>query len=99
VISDDIHLPTGKIRIRPGGSDGGHNGLKSISAHLKTKEYARLRFGVGEEFPGGKQIDYVLSRFSVADRKIVDENIERAVAALECWISDDLERAMNRFNG
>jgi PTH1 family peptidyl-tRNA hydrolase len=99
VISDDIHLPTGKIRIRASGSEGGHNGLKSITAHLKTNQYARLRFGVGEEFSEGRQKDYVLGRFSRSEREIVEENVERAAAALETWLKDGIELAMTRFNG
>lgn len=99
VVTDDINLPVGKLRIRPGGSDGGHNGFKSLTAHLHSKEYPRLRFGVGGPANASHQIDFVLGRFSSADRKIVDESIARAVAALETWLRDGLETSMNRFNG
>ena len=98
-VVDDIHLPVGKIRIRPGGSEGGHNGLKSLSAHLHTKDYPRLRIGVGEPGDTARQIDYVLAPFSKAEREELAETLDRVCAALETWIKDGLETAMNRFNG
>jgi len=99
VIADDIALPTGKLRIRPGGSAGGHNGLKSIIAHLHTQDFPRLRVGVGAPKDPSVQVDFVLGRFSKAEQPIVEEAVDRAVAALECWLADGLEPAMNRFNG
>ena len=99
IVTDDIHLPVGKIRIRPGGSDGGHNGLKSLTAHLQTKDYPRIRIGGGEPAAVSRQVDFVLGKFVPADRKLIDETIERAVAALECWVREGLQPAMNKFNG
>jgi PTH1 family peptidyl-tRNA hydrolase len=99
VVVDDIHLPIGRIRIRQGGSDGGHNGLKSITAHLQTQDYPRLRIGVGEPQSAEHQIDHVLSRFSRDEQKSLEEVLERTVAALETWITSGTETAMNKFNG
>jgi PTH1 family peptidyl-tRNA hydrolase len=99
IVVDDIHLPVGRVRLRPGGSEGGHNGLKSISAHLRTKDYPRLRIGVGEPGTPDAQIDYVLSRFSRAEQIELQEVMDRAVCAMETWITSGVEAAMNRFNG
>ena len=71
VVADDISLPLGKLRIRPSGSDGGHNGLKSLVAHLHTKDFPRLRIGVGAPRDASVQIDFVLSRFSRAQQKLM----------------------------
>lgn len=97
VICDDIHLPVGRIRLRARGSAGGQNGLKDIAARLGTQEWARLRIGVGEA-PPGLQVDWVLSRFSRADRKEIDETLITALGAVEVWLSDGIEAAMNRYN-
>ncbi|MDR3709444.1 MAG: aminoacyl-tRNA hydrolase [Capsulimonadaceae bacterium] len=99
VVSDDINLPVGKIRIRPSGSDGGHNGLKSIAAHLHTKDFPRVRIGVGAPGDPAQQVDFVLGRFTNADRKLIDDTVDRAVCALEAWLADGLEMAMNKYNG
>jgi PTH1 family peptidyl-tRNA hydrolase len=99
VVVDDIHLPVGRIRLRPGGSDGGHNGLKSITAHLRTNAYPRLRIGVGEPDGSIEQIDHVLSRFSRAEEQVVKETLARSVEALDVWIDEGIEPTMNRFNG
>ena len=97
VLTDDIHLPVGKMRLRSRGSSGGQNGLKSIAVHLGTQEWARLRLGVGEP-PPGLQIDWVLGRFGNADRKTVDDLLIVAMGAVELWIKDGAEAAMSRFN-
>ena len=97
VILDDVHLPPGRLRLRAKGSSGGHNGLKSIAAHLSTQDWARLRIGVGEP-PPGLQIDWVLSRFSRPDRKAMDEALIVAMGAVETWLREGIEAAMNRFN-
>jgi PTH1 family peptidyl-tRNA hydrolase len=99
VVVDDIHLPIGRIRIRHGGSDGGHNGLKSITSHLKTQDYPRLRIGVGEPGNLDKQIDHVLGRFSRSEQEDMREVLERVTSALETWLEDGTETAMNKFNG
>lgn len=97
ISTDDIHLPVGKMRLRSRGSSGGQNGLKSVAAHLGTQEWARLRLGVGEP-PPGLQIEWVLSRFSNADRKLVDDLLIAAMGAVEVWLKEGIEVAMNRFN-
>lgn len=99
VVTDDINLPPGKLRLRASGSDGGHNGLKSIIAHLHSREFSRLRVGVGAPSDPERQVDFVLGRFSRAEAKIMEEAAERAVAALETWLREGIEAAMNRFNG
>lgn len=99
VVTDDIALPVGKLRLRAEGSAGGHNGLKSLIAHLHGQAFPRLRFGVGAPRDPSVQIDFVLRQFSRGEQRDVDETTERAVAALEVWTAEGIERAMNRFNG
>jgi PTH1 family peptidyl-tRNA hydrolase len=98
VLTDDIHLPVGKLRLRAKGSSGGQNGLKSIAATLATQEWARMRLGVGEP-PPGLQIDWVLGRFSKSDQKLANEMLILAMGAVEVWLTEGIEAAMNRFNG
>ena len=99
VVTDDIALPLGKLRLRAGGSAGGHNGLKSLIAHLHSSEFPRLRFGVGAPRDSSVQVDFVLGAFNRREQAEADEAAERAVAALETWLRDGMERAMNQFNG
>lgn len=103
VISDDLNLMLGKIRIRAGGSDGGHNGLKSVAQMLGSQEYARLRFGVGEppleERVQSGTADFVLRAFSKDEWPVVEETTRRAADAVEWRIEHDLAGAMARFNG
>ncbi len=99
VVTDDIALPVGKLRLRAEGSAGGHNGLKSLIAHLHGQAFPRLRFGVGAPRDPSVQIDFVLGQFSRAEQREVDETTERAVEALEVWLAEGIERAMNQFNG
>jgi len=98
VVTDDIALPLGRLRLRAGGSAGGHNGLKSLIAHLHSSEFPRLRFGVGAPRSADVQIDYVLGRFGRSEQADVEDGIARAVAALDTWISDGIDAAMNQFN-
>ena len=98
VVCDDVNLPLGRLRVRPGGSDGGHNGLKSIAQHLGTIEYARLRIGVGRGDVRRDLADHVLARFEPDERAGMEEAIARAADAAEMWISDGLARVMNTFN-
>ncbi len=98
VITDDIALPTGTIRIRLKGSDGGHNGLKSINEVLNTTNYARLRFGVGNNFHKGQQADYVLSRWPDEEQKLVKERIALSADAIRTFIAAGPVLAMNQFN-
>ena len=98
VIYDDIDLDVGRIRVRPKGSAGGHNGIKSIIACLNTQNFARIRVGVGAKPEGGDLINHVLGHFDNEDRKVIEETRERVVRALECILSDGVDAAMNRFN-
>ena len=100
VISDDVALPVGKIRVRPGGSAGGHNGLKNIIAHLGTDQFPRVKIGVASPGQEGDMIDWVIGEPSQADKKVLVESFKRAVGAVECIIENDgdCQKAMNRFN-
>jgi peptidyl-tRNA hydrolase, PTH1 family len=98
VITDDLALPVGSIRIRLKGSDGGHNGLKSINETLNTTDYTRLRFGIGNNFPKGRQADFVLSKWEVDENKTVSDKITKAAEAITHYISAGPVFAMNQFN-
>jgi peptidyl-tRNA hydrolase, PTH1 family len=98
VVTDDLALPFGKLRMRPAGSDGGHNGLKSLQALLGTAEYPRLRFGVGSDFAKGKQADYVLSPFTDVEAAELPALIEKCVDGLMAFMVDGLARTMSGFN-
>ena len=97
VIHDDLDLPLGRLRLRPGGSAGGHRGIRSIMDSLGTQEFARLRVGIGRP-EGNDAVDYVLGDFNAAERQIMAESYARAAEALECVLSQGLEVAMNSFN-
>jgi PTH1 family peptidyl-tRNA hydrolase len=97
VVYDDIDLPLGKLRIRPNGSSGTHNGMRSIVAELATENFPRLRVGIGAS-DQGRLRDYVLDEFSAEDEPIVARAVERAVDALFLFVRGDLKRAMNLFN-
>lgn len=99
IVTDDLALPFGKIRIRKKGSDGGHNGLKSINELLNTQQYNRLRFGIGSEFSKGKQVDYVLGQWSEEERKSLSERIDLAKQAIIAIGLAGVNRAMGDFNG
>ena len=98
VIYDDVSLPVGKLRVRPSGSAGGHNGIKNIIAHLGTQEFPRVKIGVAAPGEEGDMVDWVIGVPSQAERKILAESFERAIEAAECIISDGCQKAMNRFN-
>ncbi len=98
VVADDINLPLGRMRIRPKGSAGGHNGLKSIIAHLSSQDFPRLRVGVGTCPPGYDWPSWVLGSFSADDRRIIDRSIERASAFCAQWPSSTAEKLMNSVN-
>lgn len=99
VISDDVDLPLGKLRIRTGGSAGGHNGLKSIIRHLGTDQFPRLKVGVGgKPHPDYDMADWVLGKLQGEDKKVLDEAVKRAADAVECFLREGPQRAMNRFN-
>jgi PTH1 family peptidyl-tRNA hydrolase len=99
VITDDISLPFGVLRMRNKGSDGGHNGLKNIQSVINSVKYPRLRFGVGNDFPRGRQADYVLGDFTDEDYTNIDERIDLAVKMVEGFTTIGIGRTMSDFNG
>jgi peptidyl-tRNA hydrolase, PTH1 family len=98
VLVDELALPFGKIRIGPKGSDGGHNGLKSIQEHLNTTEYPRLRFGIHNQFSKGGQVDYVLGTWEEEELKTLPARIKVAADAVKAFTFIGLERCMNEYN-
>ncbi len=98
VVCDDLSLPVGKIRLRPGGSDGGQKGLRDITAHLTTDQFPRLRIGIGEN-SGIDAADYVLSRFKTSERDAIDDALILASQAVAVWVTQGIDTAMNRYNG
>lgn len=99
VLVDELALPLGTLRMKGSGSDGGHNGLKSIQESLQTNKYPRLRFGVGNDFPKGKQVDFVLGRWNSEEMPIVKEKILTSVSMVESFIFRGLQQTMNQYNG
>lgn len=98
VVVDDIALPFGQLRMKPAGSEGGHNGLRHITSVLGTQQYARLRFGVGNDFPKGRQIDYVLGEFGAEDLEKMDERLEAAGEMVKSFALAGIQFTMNQFN-
>ncbi len=99
VISDDVSLPLGKMRIRGNGSAGGHNGLKNIIQHLGTDAFPRIKVGVGAPaHPEHEMVDWVIGKFSKDERKALDEMLKKALDAAECVIEGGVQKAQNRFN-
>lgn len=100
VLSDDVALPLGKVRVRGGGSAGGHNGLKNIIAHLGTDQFPRVKVGVGAPpNPDYDMVDWVIGAFSAPERKVIDAALDRALDAAACVVSHGVAAAQNRFNG
>ena len=102
VVYDDLALPLGKLRLRPGGSPGGHRGMESVLENLRTAEVPRLRLGIRPETgppPGDEQAQFVLEPFEEEERGAAADLVERAADACEAWIEEGVEAAMNRFNG
>jgi PTH1 family peptidyl-tRNA hydrolase len=99
VAVDDADLPLGEVRLRAGGSSGGHHGLESVEQHLATREFARLRLGIGRKDGAREITDYVLDRFDAAEAALMEKVLGRAADQAECWFADGIEMAMNRFNG
>jgi PTH1 family peptidyl-tRNA hydrolase len=97
-VVDDLALPLSKLRIRAGGSDAGHNGLKSIQEVLNTTEYPKLRFGIGNNYPKGKQADFVLSKWQPEEEPVVKLKINKCVEAIESFITVGLTATMNKIN-
>ncbi len=98
VLVDDLALPIETLRLRPGGSDAGHNGLKNINLVLGTNAYPRLRFGIGNNFPKGRQVEFVLGRWAPNELPIVKEKILKSCEAIESFAAVGLERTMNAFS-
>ena len=99
VAVDDADLPLGEIRLRPGGSSGGHHGLESIQKHLGTREFARLRIGIGRQAGAREITDYVLGRFSSAEAELVEKVLTAAADQAEAWLTGGIQKAMSQFNG
>jgi peptidyl-tRNA hydrolase, PTH1 family len=99
VVVDDADLPLGEIRLRPGGSSGGHHGLESVEQHLGTRAYARLRVGIGRQRGAREITGYVLGRFSSTDAALVDRVLTVASDQAETWLEAGIEKAMSQFNG
>lgn len=98
VVYDDLDLPLGVLRLRPDGGSGGHRGMQSVIQHLGTNAFPRLRLGIGRP-PGGKDpADYVLEDFAPDEEPIVEEMLDRAIAAIRCWLTEGLEKAMSLYN-
>ena len=95
---DDLALPFGKLRMKPGGSEAGHNGLRHITSVLGTQQYARLRFGIGSDFPRGGQVDYVLGEFGAEDLSQMDERIGVACDMVRSFALSGIQFTMNHFN-
>ena len=98
VVTDDIALPLGKLRMRAKGSDAGHNGLKNIEQTLNTSKYPRLRFGIGDEFHKGGQVDYVLGRFGEKEFEQLPTLMDRAIEMIMGFCTIGIQRTMNQFN-
>ncbi len=98
VVVDDLALPLNKLRLRRGGSDAGHNGLKDIAMVLGTSEYPKLRFGIGNEFPKGMQIQFVLSRWNTEELGLVKLKIEKCVDVIQDWSVIGIEKTMSQTN-
>ena len=98
VLSDEVSLAPGKIRVRRSGSAGGHNGIKNIIAHLGTQDFPRIKIGTGAPGEGGDMIDWVIGVPSQAERKVLVESFRRAIDAAECIIEHGCQKAMNDFN-
>ncbi|GGG41650.1 peptidyl-tRNA hydrolase [Croceivirga lutea] len=99
VITDDINLPFGTIRVKTKGSDGGHNGLKDIQNQLQTTKYTRFRFGVGADFGKGRQVDYVLGEWNEEENKLMPERLDKASEVLKSFMFAGVNNTMNKYNG
>lgn len=98
VVCDDLSLPLGKIRLRKSGSSGGQKGLEDVLKAMGTQEISRLRIGIDATPENRETVDYVLSKFSKKEREVVDESLQRALEAIQCWLVEGILPAMNRFN-
>lgn len=99
VAVDDADLPLGQIRMRPGGSSGGHHGLESIEQHLGSRDFPRLRMGIGRQDGAREITDYVLAQFSPDEQALMAQVLDRAANQAECWLDEGIGKAMSQFNG
>ena len=99
VVVDDADLPLGEIRLRPSGGTGGHHGLESVTQHLGSREYARLRIGIGRQDEARQITGHVLGKFNSEEHARLEKVLERAAGQLECWIEAGIQKAMSQFNG
>ena len=99
VAVDDADLPFGEIRLRPNGSSGGHHGLESIEQHLGSREFARLRIGIGRKDSSRQITNYVLGKFDSSENELLEKILSRVAGQIECWLNDGLPKAMSLFNG
>ena len=99
VAVDDADLPFGEIRLRKSGSSGGHHGLESIEQHLASREFARLRIGIGRKDGSREITNYVLGKFDSSESELLKKVLERAAGQVETWLDAGIEKAMNKFNG
>jgi peptidyl-tRNA hydrolase, PTH1 family len=98
VLVDDLALPLGTLRLRASGSDAGHNGLKNIQLALMTNNYPRLRFGIGSDFPKGRQVEFVLGKWKPSEIQAVKDSLLKSVDAIECFATQGINKAMTEFN-
>lgn len=98
VVLDDLALPLTRLRLRPGGSDAGHNGLRSIQDSLGTNAYPKLRFGIGNNFPKGRQVNFVLGRWAADEMPVVQQKIGKSVEIIESFATIGIERTMSQYN-
>ena len=98
VITDDINLPFGTIRLKTKGSDGGHNGLKNIQNVMQTTQYNRFRFGVGSDFSKGKQVDYVLGKWGPEEQEVLPERLKKSSDLIRSFIFAGVKNTMNQYN-
>ncbi len=98
ILVDDLSLPLGRVRMRLKGSDAGHNGLKSIHQILGTQDYVRLRFGIGSDFQRGRQVDYVLGRWSREEEEIVNSKMENCIEIIKAFVTMGANQVMTKYN-
>jgi peptidyl-tRNA hydrolase, PTH1 family len=99
IVVDDADLPLGELRLRQRGSSGGHHGLESIEAHLGSREFARLRIGIGRKDERREIVSHVLGRFNKAEAEVMEKVLTAAADQIECWLDAGIQKAMNQFNG
>ena len=99
VVVDDADLPLGEIRLKPGGGTGGHHGLESVMQHLGSREYARLRVGIGRRDESRQIVGHVLGKFGPDESGLLEKVLERAASQLDCWLNAGIQKAMSQFNG